>query len=122
MDKKPTTVFIVGNSYAVSKMFADKNYDVLEGKNPEAPDIVCFTGGADIDPKLYKQTKLPYTVGVDKDRDIREKAIFQRYPQALKVGICRGAQLLNVLSGGNMYQHVDNHTNRSHPCLDLLNN
>ena len=26
------------------------------------------------------------------------------------IGICRGAQMLNVLHGGSLYQHVDKHT------------
>lgn len=33
-------------------------------------------------------------------------------------GICRGGQLLNVLCGGSMWQHVDNH-GHSHDMVDV---
>lgn len=121
MKDNPTSVLVVGPNFSVRRMFRNKNYHVFEEKFPQSPDIVVFTGGPDISPKLYNQVKLPTTVGINKDRDMEEKAIFQRYPMSLKVGICRGAQLLNVLSGGNLYQHVDNHSNRTHDCIDLLN-
>ena len=34
------------------------------------------------------------------------------------VGICRGAQFLNVMGGGRMYQHVEGHC-RNHLITDL---
>jgi putative glutamine amidotransferase len=34
------------------------------------------------------------------------------------IGICRGAQFINAISGGSMYQHVDNHQ-RHHELVDL---
>lgn len=117
---KEKTVLVVGNSWPVRQIFSKRNFRVLSEEKPEAPDIVCFTGGSDITPAFYNQQKLSYTRGIDKQRDINEKAMFNRYPQSFKVGICRGAQLLNVLSGGNMYQHVDNHQTGYHTCIDLI--
>jgi carbamoylphosphate synthase small subunit len=32
------------------------------------------------------------------------------WPNVNKAGICRGGQLLNIMNGGKMYQHVDGHT------------
>jgi GMP synthase-like glutamine amidotransferase len=79
-------------------------------------DIVIFSGGTDISPKLYNDVSHPKTQRSDNERDRVEQAAFQLAVQKKKlcVGICRGAQLLNVLSGGSLYQHVDKHTNTNH--------
>ena len=59
--------------------------------------LVVFTGGDDI--------------GVDKTRDHAEAAVFRRAVAAgiKTLGICRGAQLLHVLNGGELEQHVEGH-------------
>lgn len=78
-------------------------------------DLVCFVGGADINPALYRQN-LHRTTHTD---DARDKHEVDLYNLALSmgipmVGICRGGQLLNVMNGGDMYQDVDNHNTGSH--------
>lgn len=86
--------------------------------NHEAADFVVFTGGEDVSPYLYKDHKHRSTFN-NIDRDVREKALFDQVVKTGKpmVGICRGAQFLNVMSGGRMYQDVDEH-GRSHPIND----
>ena len=74
-------------------------------------DLVVFTGGADVDPALYAEPKHKAT-NSKLERDMREAAVFQmcvdnKIPM---VGICRGAQLLTVLAGGKLVQHVGGHT------------
>jgi gamma-glutamyl-gamma-aminobutyrate hydrolase PuuD len=72
-------------------------------------DMFVFTGGADITPFLYGQKKLAWTHN-DFHRDLDEIAIFKSIPtDKPKIGICRGAQFLNVMSGGSMWQHVNGH-------------
>lgn len=83
-------------------------------------DLVVFTGGHDVTPALYNEPKHPYT-GNNPIRDAEETRIFtkaleQNIPM---VGICRGGQFLNVMSGGKMYQHVSGHT-QSHYITDVL--
>lgn len=46
-----------------------------------------------------------------------EIKIFNTYPNKFKVGICRGAQLLNCLNGGTLWQDVNNH-GRDHIMID----
>jgi len=74
-------------------------------------DLVCFTGGEDVSPKLYGDNKHPYTYNnivrdVD-EADLYKIALSKQIPM---VGICRGGQFLNVMNGGRMYQHVSGHT------------
>lgn len=84
-------------------------------------DAVVFTGGADICPYLYGQELHPMTKP-DYRRDMFEVAIHRRIPLSVpKIGICRGGQLLNVLSGGSMWQHVTDHC-EEHDALDCVTN
>jgi anthranilate/para-aminobenzoate synthase component II len=99
-------VFVVGNHPGFSKFI----HDVVETNYPEQAELFIFTGGADVDPSLYGEKEGNRT-HFDKMRDefeIKhfEYAIENNIPM---VGICRGGQLLTVLSGGKLIQHVTNH-------------
>ena len=84
-------------------------------------DIVLFTGGEDVDPRLYNYTRNQKTKS-NIDRDSFEKDMFNRYngivnskkKEILFLGICRGSQFLTVVNRGSLIQHVNNHTS-SHP-------
>jgi len=78
-------------------------------RKPMDADVLLFTGGADVSPQIYGQPPHKRT-HCDVNRDNYETALFAIGKDKLKVGICRGAQLLNVLSGGSMLQHVSGHT------------
>jgi hypothetical protein len=81
-------------------------------------DAAVFTGGADICPLLYGELPIP-GVKPNLNRDRLETAFFKGCPTFKpKIGICRGAQFLNVLSGGKLWQDVDNHT--SDHTVDVL--
>lgn len=71
---------------------------------------VLFTGGEDVHPSLYGENR-EYGTWTNYQRDLIEKAVFEKcYEQGIHmIGICRGMQLLNVLMGGKMIQHVDGH-------------
>lgn len=73
-------------------------------------DLILFTGGKDIDFKLYSQDSGHRSNTYDRLRDIRECVLFRNYPINIpKLGICRGAQLVTALSGGDIIQNVYNH-------------
>lgn len=72
-------------------------------------NIVLFTGGADVNPFLYGQDRHPHT-NVNFNRDKSDNRAFHATSVAqYRVGICRGAQFLNVKAGGSLYQHVNGH-------------
>lgn len=79
-------------------------------------DIIQFTGGEDVSPVLYGEASHAKTYN-NKDRDDRESKIFeQNIGKKPMIGICRGGQFLNVMNGGRLYQHVDNHAiGHTHP-------
>lgn len=84
-------------------------------------DIIIFNGGADIGTLLYSE--MPAHPGVPyqpSKRDKVEQEIYQEYSgrDKLLVGICRGSQFLNVMNGGTLWQHVNNH-GHTHSILDI---
>jgi putative glutamine amidotransferase len=79
---------------------ADRVLDGLDG--------LLITGGKDVDPAAYGQQRHPSTDQPAPQRDAWEFALLRA---ALKrqlpvLGICRGAQVLNVALGGTLHQHL----------------
>jgi putative glutamine amidotransferase len=72
---------------------------------------VCLSGGPDIDPASYGAEPHPELGPVEAEMDAFELAVARQADAAgLPVlGICRGAQTLNVVRGGTLLQHVPDH-------------
>lgn len=71
-------------------------------------DGLLLSGGADIEPGRYGAQPHPQTADWRPERDLWELSLLEA---ALErdipvLGICRGAQLLNVARGGSLRQHV----------------
>lgn len=71
-------------------------------------DGLIAAGGADIDPRRYGQTAHERTGAPREDRDAFEEALLRAALEAELpfLGICRGAQMLNVALGGDLIQHL----------------
>jgi gamma-glutamyl-gamma-aminobutyrate hydrolase PuuD len=71
-------------------------------------DALVLVGGGDIDPARYGQAPDAATSGVDPQRDASEVALLRASLEVdLPVlAVCRGMQLLNVILGGTLFQHV----------------
>ena len=85
---------------STDKTNLDRCYDMVDG--------ILFTGGHDINPKLYNQEKKE-VCGVQCDkRDEMESYLFKKAIKDDKpiLGICRGIQLFNALLGGTLYQDL----------------
>lgn len=69
---------------------------------------LVITGGYDVDPAAYGQQSHPTTDQPRADRDAWEFALLRgALDRGLPVlGICRGAQVLNVAFGGTLHQHL----------------
>jgi putative glutamine amidotransferase len=75
----------------------------------DALDGLLVTGGIDVDPALYGADRHPEMPGARPERDqaelvLLEEALARDMPV---LAICRGSQLLNVLRGGDIEQHLN---------------
>ncbi|HEY7622686.1 MAG TPA: gamma-glutamyl-gamma-aminobutyrate hydrolase family protein [Solirubrobacteraceae bacterium] len=78
----------------------------------ERLDGVCIAGGPDIDPFAYGAgERHPQLGSTNPEVDGFELAVAHAADAAGMplLGICRGAQALNVARGGTLHQHVDGH-------------
>jgi putative glutamine amidotransferase len=71
-------------------------------------DALVFSGGNDLDPGLYGAEPHPETRGTVAERDRGELALLEAaLARDMPVlAVCRGSQLLNVLRGGDLVQHL----------------
>jgi len=69
---------------------------------------LILVGGADLDPARYRAARDSRTNGVQPERDEWEAQLLAAALAAdvPYLGICRGAQLLNVVRGGTLRQHL----------------
>ncbi len=72
-------------------------------------DGVIFAGGEDVDPSRYHETARYNTVLANPRRDDFEFHLLEQAQQAALpvLGICRGAQMINVAFGGTLYQDLE---------------
>ncbi|MEU9210256.1 gamma-glutamyl-gamma-aminobutyrate hydrolase family protein [Streptomyces sp. NPDC048415] len=71
-------------------------------------DGLLIPGGPDLDPGLYGEATHPVTRAMSPDADRAELALVRAAldVQLPVLAICRGMQLLNVLHGGTLHQHL----------------
>lgn len=78
-------------------------------------DGLVLTGGVDIDPAQYGAAPHPKTNRPRPERDAFERALLEEaIARDLPVlAICRGHQLLNVVAGGALLQHIEDGSHRA---------
>jgi gamma-glutamyl-gamma-aminobutyrate hydrolase PuuD len=78
------------------------------GDYARALDGLVLQGGADVSPYTYGEDPLSKEWAGDRLRDVYEIELMHEFVEAGKpvLGICRGAQLINVAFGGTLYQDI----------------
>ena len=71
-------------------------------------DGILFSGGGDISLDYFDGSDHPRIDGIDEARDTTELALMRAAANDEKpiLGICRGAQVMNVALGGTLYTHI----------------
>lgn len=84
-------------------------------------DGLVLTGGADVEPKHYGQSPDEGLGAIEPDRDAWEMALLAaaRDKGIPILAICRGMQLLNVVCGGTLRQHLELDEGAGHPQWDV---
>ena len=105
-------VYFVGKPYVDAILEAGGAVIVLP-HGTEAAEIVglidgwMVIGGHDLDPSIYGQTRHPETKVEPSSRFELEKDLYDAAPAGMPMlGICYGCQLINVLRGGDLIQHL----------------
>jgi anthranilate/para-aminobenzoate synthase component II len=107
-------VFVEDGDYLIKAMVRSEFGWQIQRDLTEDTDVVIFSGGADVSPELYGERNVGSYCNPTRDEYC--VGLFEAF-KGPKIGICRGAQFLNVVSGGRMWQDVDNH-GRSHLVRD----
>jgi gamma-glutamyl-gamma-aminobutyrate hydrolase PuuD/gamma-glutamylcyclotransferase (GGCT)/AIG2-like uncharacterized protein YtfP len=107
-DKKYTRNIYIVNQHGYSNSGYINWMEGTRVNNMEDADLVCFTGGEDVDPALYDDVE-GYKTYFNKQRDDFELQEYEKAKALGKpmIGICRGSQLLCVLNGGKLIQHMN---------------
>ena len=72
-------------------------------------DGFLFTGGQDVNPKLYGEENLCGASETCAKKDLMESIVLKKAIEQDKpvLGICRGIQFINAALGGTLYQDID---------------
>ena len=123
--KQPLNIVIADDASSLDYVsYLNEKFEVIvhktvDVKDPKDIDLVLFTGGEDVNPQYYNEQIGKYT-HINNNRDEKEIDTFHRFRNhSFLLGICRGSQLLTVLSKGKLIQHVEGHC-RDHSMI--LNN
>jgi len=115
-------VFIIGGDYFYRSLFDELGVIIVESMTMQElreimPELkaILFTGGPDVDPELYGGIHKDISI-IQPMRDKLEQTVFElALEHSVKItGICRGFQFINVMCGGRMYQHINNHAGSLH--------
>ncbi|MEO6058942.1 MAG: gamma-glutamyl-gamma-aminobutyrate hydrolase family protein, partial [Candidatus Limnocylindria bacterium] len=92
----------------------------IRGAAFRAMDGLLLTGGADLDPARYGEP-LDGSRGIEVGRDALEEGAYRAATDAAVpvLGVCRGMQMLNVLSGGSLVQHLEGHAGLPYPSSEV---
>ena len=71
-------------------------------------DGLIFSGGGDVDPRYFGEEPVPGTGEISPTRDVVELRLAElAWSRKLpSLGICRGAQVLNIAAGGTIHQDI----------------
>lgn len=109
------------STLGLDRTFGIRGWKVLRDNTIKdtIPDLICFTGGEDINPSIYGEKPARQVRYWSTKRDQIEMDVFHRFIGVVPMaGVCRGGQLINCLKGGKLYQHVNNHEHGTHPIID----
>jgi len=111
-------VYVVGTSRGYARFI----HDAILVEDMSLADIILFTGGEDVDPNLYGERTHQTTYCNPKRDEIELQEYLEslNWPDTLRVGVCRGNQLLTILNGGKLVQDVSDHAmGRMHNVLTI---
>ena len=91
----------------VTRVFAYKKIKVSDY------DALVIPGGGDVNPSFYGEAIDSHDYDINTNKDKKQIYAVKQFAKAGKpiLGICRGEQLINVVFGGKLIQHIGIHAN-----------
>lgn len=100
----------LGSVYYHNDYFSPDTQSVHGPDDVEGKDLLVFWGGGDINPALYGERNVASGYGSYMRDSVEVEVMLEAFKRKIPiVGICRGAQLGCVMTGGKLYQDVNNH-------------
>lgn len=98
----------ISDNGGIPFMFQITSDDEIIEKYLEMVDGILFTGGNDVNPQYYGEDPIKEIGVLDCERDAFELKLYRKAVEKdiPILGICRGSQIMNVASGGKLYQDV----------------
>ncbi len=98
---------IVSNSGGVP-LILTYDYNLIDDYLKLCDGLLFVGGNCDIHPKRYNEDQIHKTVSINEVREDFEWEFMQRAMASTLpiLGICNGMQLMNVISGGSLIQHI----------------
>lgn len=80
----------------------------------EIGDVLALPGGADVDPTKYGEQPRGFTGRANPHYEALDDLLLPKFIESGKpiIGICRGAQAINVALGGSLHQHIHGHAQK----------
>ena len=105
-----TKVFVENDDRLNAMLFSARGAEVVH--SPVKASLIVFSGGVDVNPKLYGEERDSFTSSPNTARDANCVQLwkFAKKNGVPVVGICRGAQFLSVMLGGKLIQHIPGHS------------
>jgi putative glutamine amidotransferase len=84
-------------------------YEAFAERAIGSVDGIMLSGGDDVNAALYGEDNMPFNGSFSEERDLFEITITKCAMKHGKpvLGICRGAQILNVAAGGTLFQDIE---------------
>jgi len=125
--RKDSTLQVL--SYAEAVVSAGGRPAILPATEAVLPDMLdgfhglLLSGGGDLSPEMYGQEPNAKVYGVSPIRDRFETILVSEAQEKGMpiLALCRGMQLINVLRGGTLLQHLDGHW-QSRPSDEIEHN
>lgn len=105
----------------MAELLNKRGYPLMTPSHRGKPDIVLFVDGPPITPLYYGERRLGFTKPCDLRRDQSDVFAYRQLSRKVpKIGIGRGAHLLNIMNGGRTWQLVTDHNLGPHKTTDLI--
>jgi gamma-glutamyl-gamma-aminobutyrate hydrolase PuuD len=120
---KPRLLFSRNSQQSYRRFFEEAGFSTIVIPYLYSPDVTegavgaVFCGGADVNPALYGEDLIGSAgTHFDRNADVEDADLFELATQRgiPSIGICRGLQFVNVMHGGTLCQHLDNHAGSNH--------